>query len=146
MNCVNHPEAAVTAFCQNCGKGLCTQCSREVQGNVFCEPCLAARVAGAAAPGLRAPIRRVIRRRPVGAPNPGTATMLGFIPGVGAMYNGQYIKAIVHVLVFVVLISMTEHFWLFGLFVGAGCSTRFSTRTRRRRRAAMGCLCRIRLD
>ena len=44
MNCVNHPEAAVTAFCQNCGKGLCAQCSREVQGNVFCEPCLAARV------------------------------------------------------------------------------------------------------
>ena len=41
---------------------------------------------------------------PMGAPNPGTATILGFIPGVGAMYNGQYIKAIVHVLVFVVLI------------------------------------------
>ena len=46
MNCVNHPEAAVTAFCQHCGKGLCAQCTREVQGNVFCEPCLAARVTG----------------------------------------------------------------------------------------------------
>ena len=56
---------------------------------------------------------------PVGAPNPGTATILGFIPGVGAMYNGQYIKAIVHVLVFVVLISITEHYGMFGIFVGA---------------------------
>ncbi|MGC2301256.1 MAG: B-box zinc finger protein [Acidobacteriaceae bacterium] len=114
MNCVNHPEAAVTAFCQNCGKGLCTQCSREVQGNVFCEPCLAARVTGAAAgppPGAYPP-------PPMGAPNPGTATILGFIPGVGAMYNGQYIKAIVHVLVFVVLISISEHYGLFGIFVG----------------------------
>jgi hypothetical protein len=115
MNCVNHPEAAVTAFCQNCGKGLCTQCSREVQGNVFCEPCLAARVTGAAGgppPGAYPP-------PPMGAPNPGTATILGFIPGVGAMYNGQYIKAIVHVLVFVVLISITEHYGMFGIFVGA---------------------------
>ncbi|HUB20044.1 MAG TPA: B-box zinc finger protein [Acidobacteriaceae bacterium] len=127
MNCVNHPEAAVTAFCQNCGKGLCAQCSREVQGNVFCEPCLAARVAGGAAagpgpagpgpvgPGGAGPYVPP----PVSAPNPGTATILGFIPGVGAMYNGQYIKAIVHVLVFVVLISITEHYGIFGIFVGA---------------------------
>jgi hypothetical protein len=54
----------------------------------------------------------------MGAPNPGTATILGFIPGVGAMYNGQYVKAIVHVLVFVVLISISEHYGLFGIFVG----------------------------
>jgi len=33
------------------------------------------------------------------------------------MYNGQYIKAIVHVLVFVVLISISEHYGLFGIFV-----------------------------
>ncbi len=116
MNCVNHPEAAVTAFCQNCGKGLCTQCSREVQGNVFCEPCLAARVTGAPfVPGASG----AYPAPPMGAPNPGTATILGFIPGVGAMYNGQYIKAIVHVLVFVVLISITEHYGMFGIFVGA---------------------------
>ncbi len=56
---------------------------------------------------------------PAGVPNPGTATILGFIPGVGAMYNGQYIKAIVHVLVFVVLISISEHYGIFGIFVAA---------------------------
>ena len=58
-------------------------------------------------------------RLPPGVPNPGTATILGFIPGVGAMYNGQYIKAIVHVLVFVVLISISEHYGIFGIFVAA---------------------------
>jgi hypothetical protein len=120
MNCVNHPEAAVSAFCQNCGRGLCTQCSREVQGNVFCEPCLAARVTGATgAPGAPGAYQPGYAPPPMGAPNPGTATILGFIPGVGAMYNGQYIKAIVHVLVFVVLISITEHYGMFGIFVGA---------------------------
>jgi hypothetical protein len=122
MNCVNHPEAAVSAFCQNCGNGLCTQCSREVQGNVFCEPCLVARMTGQAVPGAGIPgpgIGGSYVPPPAGVPNPGTATILGFIPGVGAMYNGQYIKAIVHVLVFVVLISITEHYGIFGIFVAA---------------------------
>jgi len=122
MNCVNHPEAAVTAFCQSCGKGLCAQCTRDVQGNVFCEPCLAARVTGQVPPGPGAPgpgMPGPFVPPPGAAPNPGTATILGFIPGVGAMYNGQYIKAIIHVLVFVVLISITEHYGIFGIFVGA---------------------------
>ncbi len=53
------------------------------------------------------------------APNPALATLLGFIPGVGAMYNGQFIKALVHVLVFVVLIGITDEHGIFGLFIAA---------------------------
>lgn len=123
MNCVNHPEAAATAFCQNCGKALCAACAKDVQGNIYCEPCLAARVTGAPGPGVPprpfAPGAVPSVMPPAGAPNPGTAAILGFIPGVGAMYNGQYIKAVIHVLVFVVLIGITEHYGLFGLFLGA---------------------------
>jgi TM2 domain-containing membrane protein YozV len=113
MNCVNHPEAAAAAFCQNCGKPLCSACVRTVQGNVFCEPCLAARVSGAPPgypPGAPPP--------PAPGPNPVTAAVLGFIPGVGAMYNGQYIKAIIHVLVFVVLVGIAEHHGIMGIFIG----------------------------
>ena len=39
-----------------------------------------------------------------GAPNPVMAGILGFIPGVGAMYNGQFVKAFAHVVIFVMLI------------------------------------------
>jgi hypothetical protein len=128
MNCANHPEAAATAFCQNCGKPLCAVCAKDVQGNIYCEPCLAARVTGSvpgpgavpgAAPGPFGPGTVPPGFPPAGAPNPGTAAVLGVIPGVGAMYNGQYIKAVIHVLVFVVLIGITEHYGLFGLFLAA---------------------------
>ena len=44
MNCANHPDRERAAFCQNCGKPLCTECVRNVGTSVFCEPCLAARV------------------------------------------------------------------------------------------------------
>jgi len=33
------------------------------------------------------------------APSPGIAMLLGFIPGVGAMYNGQFMKAVIHVVI-----------------------------------------------
>ncbi|HLK47416.1 MAG TPA: DUF5668 domain-containing protein [Bryobacteraceae bacterium] len=38
--------------------------------------------------------------------NPGLALFLGFIPGVGAIYNGQYAKGLVHAVIFGVLISI----------------------------------------
>ena len=54
-----------------------------------------------------------------GSPNPSVAAVLGLIPGVGAMYNGQYFKGLIHVVIFVVIISITTHFGLFGFFIPA---------------------------
>jgi TM2 domain-containing membrane protein YozV len=117
MNCANHPDLPVAAYCQNCGKPLCSQCVRSISGVIYCEPCLAAKlgVPGAAAnpaPGVTVPLES-------DGPNPALAFALGFIPGVGAMYNGQFIKALIHVLVFVVLIGITDQHPLFGIFIAA---------------------------
>jgi len=40
--------------------------------------------------------------------NPGVAVALGFIPGVGAIYNGQIVKAMVQVLLFASLIGLAN--------------------------------------
>jgi hypothetical protein len=122
MNCVNHPDVPVAAYCQNCGKGLCTNCVRPVAGVIYCEQCLAARLgiggipASGPAAGAGYPIAGVVA--PAG-PNPWTAAGLGFIPGVGAMYNGQFIKGMIHVLVFAILIGISEHHDIFGIVVVA---------------------------
>lgn len=123
MNCVNHPENQVAAYCQNCGKGLCAACVRSVAGVIYCEQCLAARLGIGAAgpvpgagPGAAPPVPGVIA--PSG-PNPGVAFALGFIPGVGAMYNGQFIKGLVHVLIFVILVGMAQNYGVFGIFIAA---------------------------
>ncbi|MGI4757175.1 MAG: hypothetical protein ACRYGF_10035 [Janthinobacterium lividum] len=53
-----------------------------------------------------------------GAPNPGLAALLGFIPGVGAMYNGQFPKGIAHIAIFAVFSSLSKNVnGIFGLFV-----------------------------
>lgn len=120
MNCVNHPENPVAAFCQQCGKPLCQQCVRAVGGLIYCETCLAARlgVPAAGAPGATVPPPPSMGGYG-GVPNPGLAAFLGFIPGVGAMYNGQFVKALVHVLVFAILVSLSDQHGMFGLFIAA---------------------------
>jgi len=45
--------------------------------------------------------------------------LLGFIPGVGAMYNGQFMKGFIHVVIFVMLIVATANIsGLFGILIG----------------------------
>jgi hypothetical protein len=121
MNCANHSDREKTAFCQNCGKPLCQECTRKIGDAVFCEPCLAAKLASAApaAAPFPAPIPapNLFPQLPHGAPNPLLAGFLGFIPGVGAMYNEQYIKGGVHLIVFVILVSIANTNDVFGIFV-----------------------------
>ncbi len=117
MNCINHPETPVASYCQNCGKALCAECTRPVGGFVYCEQCLAAKVgAPSAQPGAPFPPGVPL---PSSGPNPALATILGVIPGVGAMYNGQFVKAMIHVLVFVILIAITDQHDFFGFFIAA---------------------------
>jgi hypothetical protein len=185
MNCANHTEREATAFCQNCGKPLCPECTRTAEGLRLCEPCLlerqvarqvahqvaqqagqtvaanpgwaypgtgfpggpgasgayaAAPSSGAtnagwqAVPGAVPPVGAA-GMPPAGTPpylpgfyppgRPGShnssviAGLLGFIPGVGAMYNGQFVKALLHVVVFIVLIGASEHFSLSGILIPA---------------------------
>jgi len=96
MKCAAHPEVEATGFCRNCGKPLCPECTREVRGTLYCEECLATMLGGSAA--VAAPGKS--------EQNPGLAAVLGFIPGLGAVYNGEYIKALIHVLVFGGLIAI----------------------------------------
>jgi hypothetical protein len=111
MNCLNHPDVAAAAYCQNCGKPLCTACIRSIGGVVYCEQCLAARLSpqpGAAEANLTG-----LHAHPV------LAGLLGFIPGVGAMYNGQFVKALAHVLIFAVFVSLSDKSFVFGLLIAA---------------------------
>jgi hypothetical protein len=97
MNCAVHMDAEAAGYCRNCGKALCSQCSREAGGSLYCEPCISALVARPTAP--------------VGPPgkNPWLAFVLGWVPGLGAVYNGEYIKALVHVAIFAGLVTANAH-------------------------------------
>lgn len=113
MNCAVHADQQATGYCRNCGKPMCPQCTREVRSALYCEDCLSkfltAPSGGSMATGAGAVSDGAPGVVPAPAapesPNPALAALLGFIPGLGAVYNGQYMKALIHVLVFGGLIA-----------------------------------------
>jgi Domain of unknown function (DUF5668)/B-box zinc finger len=117
MNCANHPQSPIAAYCRTCGKPLCTNCTRPVMGVIYCETCLAERVGATAPP----PPQPGSSQQPgpyqassyqpgttpprQSGPNPALAGILGAIPfGVGAIYNGQYTKGLAHLGIFILLV------------------------------------------
>jgi hypothetical protein len=134
MNCFNHSEVPAVAYCRACGKALCGDCKRTAQGTVFCdEHAPAAAIEGAI---RQAVVDRMAEKAAAasspssagsiatGDVSPGLACLLGFIPGVGAIYNGQYAKGLVHAIVFGLLVSITSSGTagdlepLFGILIG----------------------------
>ena len=120
--CANHAGVPASAYCRTCGKPLCENCKRDVKGVVYCEECIAARLAGTAPPptwfepgSAAAGTVAGSNWTPPNTPNPTLAAFLGIIPGVGAFYNGQYQKGVAHVLMFVALIMLANQVDVFGV-------------------------------
>ena len=106
MKCAVHTEVDAAGFCRNCGKALCGECTRNVRGVLYCEDCLT-----------------VLVSKPLPAPGAGNAALaavLGLIPGLGAVYNQQFMKALVHVMIFAGIITLLhgEHVQGFEPFFG----------------------------
>jgi TM2 domain-containing membrane protein YozV len=124
MNCANHSSLQATAFCRSCGKALCDGCQTKAHGTVFCEehkPLTETTANPSASP--YDPIYGRPEYSPYTAPvapppalplapahpasvSPGLAFLLGWIPGVGAIYNGQYAKGLMHVVIFGLTVSI----------------------------------------
>ncbi len=114
MNCAIHTDTAAVAYCRTCGAAVCEQCKRVEGGAVLCPNHASAPASSSAespytspytAPYAGSAPRQVA---PDGSASPGLAFLLGLIPGVGAIYNGQYVKGLVHVIVLGVLISIVS--------------------------------------
>jgi hypothetical protein len=104
MKCAVHPDVEASGFCRNCGKPMCPACVRPVRDVLYCEECLAKVVglapnpAAVAAEGVAAPVLPAVV--PAGQGSSVLVFLLGLIPGLGAIYNGEYNKALLHIVIF----------------------------------------------
>jgi Domain of unknown function (DUF5668) len=130
MNCAQHTEIAATSFCRECGRPMCLECQRPALGSVYCDthlpvtPPASAQTPSSASfasppyvpPSYSAPsystppvhspyTATAAAAMPDESVHPVLALLLGFVPGVGAIYNGQYAKGLVHAVVFALLVS-----------------------------------------
>ena len=136
------PAPKIVGYCRECGKALDETNVRKAFGAIYCEEHQPAqRVAEHGAhPSLPPPLPYTAPAYHAGqssyyaspppassAPlcaggSPALAFILGMIPGVGAVYNGQYAKGLMHVVIFGLAVSLahsgpSEFEPLFGLLI-----------------------------
>jgi hypothetical protein len=123
MKCAVHQDVDAIGYCRNCGKALCSICARPIRDVYYCEDCLAGAVGiplnpPSATPNATGPTSYVasayvppLGQQPGAVPprartatSPGVAFALGFCPGLGAIYNGEYNKALIHIVLFAAMI------------------------------------------
>lgn len=120
MYCVFHPTNAAATRCTGCGRSLCAACDHRIKALPYCEDCI---VRGVDA--LRRPVAPVIVQSPIyppvssGGPSSVKATLLAFVPGLGAVYNRQNLKAVLHFVGTVGLIELGDVTNI-GMFVFGG--------------------------
>src|SRR5215510_7284488 len=117
MICNYHPKNSATVQCSQCVRPLCPACDHRIRGFPFCQDCIVAGVEMLRAQQSRLTDPHVIRRKT----SPFVATLLSlFVPGLGAAYNGQTSKAIVHFAIFasffqMAVVTQGMHFFILGV-------------------------------
>src|SRR5207249_3133477 len=117
MTCNCHPKNSATVQCSQCARALCPACDHHIRGFPFCQDCIVAGVEMLRYQQSRSTDSNVIRRKT----SPFVATLLSFfVPGLGAAYNGQTSKAIVHFAIFASFFQMAVltqgvHFFVLGV-------------------------------
>lgn len=117
MRCAVHTDVEAVGYCRNCGKAMCAACVRPVRDVFYCEDCLATvmgipgptpaaspysadpSVPGYVPPSVPAPVTPVQSNT-----SPAISFILGLVPGLGAVYNGEYNKALIHIVIFATII------------------------------------------
>ena len=110
MKCSYHPQVETQDACSTCKKPLCAECTHKIKGKPYCEDCLTQGAKwAAAARDLRLP-----------SDAPKRAALCAIIPGMGAVYNSEYLKAITYFAVWAALSMMGNRISVvfgFGAFV-----------------------------
>jgi hypothetical protein len=111
------PKASpkVVGYCRACGKPLDETNVRNAHGTIYCEEHIPVQQTVPPIPAMPESPYTSPYTAAVPPPvanhdaSPGLAFVLGLIPGVGAIYNGQYAKGLVHVIIIGLTISILSN-------------------------------------
>lgn len=111
MYCSYHSSSAARVQCASCRRSLCSACDHRIKGYPYCQDCILRGVEGLSAYRYQS---HGTRSRAL------MATVLALVPGMGAVYNRQNVKAVVHFFTIVGLFQLTKLHVAPGLFALAG--------------------------
>jgi hypothetical protein len=103
MRCSYHNKNASVVACSRCARALCQACDHRIRGFPYCQDCIVAGVELLQQQPALLAAPQLVRSRT----SPWIAGLLSFIfPGLGAAYNGQTTKSVVHFAIFASCLQM----------------------------------------
>lgn len=84
MNCAYHMDRPVQGICSKCGRPICDECTLEINGQVYCKPCMEVQV-----------------KRPARDLNGTARFFLSIFPGLGHLYMGLFQRGFQLLLAFI---------------------------------------------
>jgi TM2 domain-containing membrane protein YozV len=119
MYCAYHTTSAAKIHCANCNRGLCNSCDHRIKGFPYCQDCI---VTGIQSLQRGYPQHSYYQTKTPKSASSGKAilaALCAFVPGAGAIYNRQNLKAVVH---FVTTIGLFKlgHLHVWGAFFALG--------------------------
>lgn len=102
-NCAYHSHNVAAVQCNGCGKPLCPACDHRIKGFPYCQDCIVQGVELLRNHNQSNYVPFIKKRT-----SPVIATLLSMLlPGLGAAYNGQTVKALVYFAIFVGLFQLS---------------------------------------
>lgn len=116
MSCYYHPDHPATAACLACGHALCPACDHRIRGVPYCQDCIVAGIDLLRARSWHVPAPSFPPQHPIGSTDrppracrPWLAVICAILfPGLGALYNGQHIKALLQFVTMLALFTMAD--------------------------------------
>jgi hypothetical protein len=116
--CSYHTQSAARVQCTSCNRGLCPACDHRIKGYAYCQDCIVMGIESLSRHRHQSG-RSKTRAR--------LAALCALLPGMGAVYNRQNIKAVVHFVSIIGLFNLTKLHIMPGLFSLAGVAVYFYT-------------------
>jgi Domain of unknown function (DUF5668) len=104
------PEAPIVGYCRACGKALDAASVHTAHGTIYCAEHVPAEPIPQPSDSPYSSPYTATAPPPIphSDVSPGVAFVLGLIPGVGAIYNAQYAKGLIHVFVLGMLFTIAN--------------------------------------
>lgn len=98
MYCSYHPRNAARVQCISCARRLCAACDHRIKGYPYCQDCIVM--------GIENLSRQYRTNHSKGKAR--LAALCAVLPGMGAVYNRQNVKAIVHFFAIIGLFQLSD--------------------------------------
>ncbi len=127
MYCIYHTTTTARIQCANCNRGLCSSCDHRIKGFPYCQDCIVSGIQSLQHKSTQYNYYQSKQQKRGSSGKAVLAALCALIPGAGAIYNRQNLKAVIHFVTTIALFQLGDLHAFGGFFALGGVLFYFYT-------------------